>query len=339
MSAIRVIQFTDPHLFSDPAGSLRGVNTLETLERTLSDASGHLAIADAILVTGDLVQDDAGGYAHFRRLFARYGKPVLCIPGNHDFVPQMREALASRPFELDGPADIGAWRFVLLDSVVPLQAGGRISMEMLTKLDEDLGRARHRHAMVCLHHHPVADAEPLARQRRPRQCQRILVRHRQPSAGEGDCLGPRAPGLRRRAPWRAPVRDTLDLRAIPAALRPVRHRLEPPAYRLLHVEFQRRDRHWRAFPDCRRIRGMNLPRGDDEASALGLAGLVLFVSACGVAQARDETSVWSIKGERNTVYLAGSVHALPKDQAPFSPQLERHTPPLKSSSWKWTSTT
>ena len=35
MSAIRVIQFTDPHLFGDIAGTLRGVNTYETLERTL----------------------------------------------------------------------------------------------------------------------------------------------------------------------------------------------------------------------------------------------------------------------------------------------------------------
>ena len=37
MSAIRVIQFTDPHLFGDPAETLRGVNTFETLERTLAD--------------------------------------------------------------------------------------------------------------------------------------------------------------------------------------------------------------------------------------------------------------------------------------------------------------
>jgi Icc protein len=156
MSAIRVIQITDPHLFGDAAGTLRGVNTYESLERILSDASGHLGVADAILVTGDLVQDDAGGYEHFRRLFARYGKPVLCIPGNHDFVPQMRAALAGPPFELDGPADIGSWRIVLLDSVVAMQAGGHISPNMLTKLDEELGRARHRHALVCLHHHPVA---------------------------------------------------------------------------------------------------------------------------------------------------------------------------------------
>ena len=36
MSAIRVIQFTDPHLFGDINGTLRGVNTFETLERALA---------------------------------------------------------------------------------------------------------------------------------------------------------------------------------------------------------------------------------------------------------------------------------------------------------------
>src|SRR3954469_15281708 len=98
MSAIRVIQFTDPHLFGDAAGTLRGVNTRETLERAIADASGHLPLCEAILVTGDLVQDDATGYEQFRRIFARFGKPVLCIPGNHDFVPEMRAALSVRPF-------------------------------------------------------------------------------------------------------------------------------------------------------------------------------------------------------------------------------------------------
>jgi uncharacterized protein YbaP (TraB family) len=57
--------------------------------------------------------------------------------------------------------------------------------------------------------------------------------------------------------------------------------------------------------------------------SFGLAGLLLFQWACGLAQARGESAVWSVQGERNTVYLAGSVHALPKDHAEFSPQLER----------------
>jgi len=55
----------------------------------------------------------------------------------------------------------------------------------------------------------------------------------------------------------------------------------------------------------------------------GLASALLFASLQGVAFADGSASVWSVKGARNTVYFAGSVHALPKDHAEFSPQLER----------------
>jgi uncharacterized protein YbaP (TraB family) len=53
----------------------------------------------------------------------------------------------------------------------------------------------------------------------------------------------------------------------------------------------------------------------------GLAGALLFVFAAGTAHA-DGASVWSVKGKRNTVYLAGSVHALPEGHAELSRQLE-----------------
>jgi uncharacterized protein YbaP (TraB family) len=54
----------------------------------------------------------------------------------------------------------------------------------------------------------------------------------------------------------------------------------------------------------------------------GLAGALLFAFAGSAANA-DGASVWSMKGKRNTVYLAGSVHALPQNHAQLSPQLER----------------
>jgi len=56
--------------------------------------------------------------------------------------------------------------------------------------------------------------------------------------------------------------------------------------------------------------------------ARGLAGMLLLASLAAVARA-DGAAVWSIKGAHNTVYLAGSVHALPKDHAELPPQLER----------------
>lgn len=56
--------------------------------------------------------------------------------------------------------------------------------------------------------------------------------------------------------------------------------------------------------------------------ARGLAGLLLLATLGGLAHADARAAVWAVKGTRNTVYLAGSVHALPQGRAQLPPQLE-----------------
>jgi Icc protein len=158
MSVLRLMHFTDMHLFGSASESLRGVQTLPALKRVLACARMRDWPVDAMLVTGDIVQDDPGGYAHFRSLFCDFGVPVLCLPGNHDDPVAMRRALAEKPFVLGGFVDLGAWRIVLLDSCVPGSAGGKLSAGSLAELDRAVGGAGQRHVMVCLHHHPVAMA-------------------------------------------------------------------------------------------------------------------------------------------------------------------------------------
>jgi Icc protein len=155
-SPVTLVQLTDQHLFSDPAGELRGVPTLPALRATLAAAHEDIAACEAILATGDLVQDDPGGYAHFRREFAGLGKPILCVPGNHDDVPAMRTALSGEPFQLEGVFDRGNWRVLLLDSTIAGRTGGALSEASLQQLDRELTQAPDKHVLVCLHHHPVA---------------------------------------------------------------------------------------------------------------------------------------------------------------------------------------
>lgn len=54
----------------------------------------------------------------------------------------------------------------------------------------------------------------------------------------------------------------------------------------------------------------------------GLVGVLLLAILAGSAAARGTSSVWVMKGTKNTVYLAGSVHALPKNHSELPPQLE-----------------
>jgi Icc protein len=153
---VRILHFTDPHLYGGESESLRGVATLPALTAAVDHARLNTAWPpDALLVTGDLVQDDPAGYPHFRRVFGALGLPVLCLPGNHDEPAAMQRVLRGEPFVLGGTVDLGRWRIVLLDSCVPGAAGGALSGAALAGLEEALASAAQRHCLVCLHHHPV----------------------------------------------------------------------------------------------------------------------------------------------------------------------------------------
>ena len=68
---------------------------------------------------------------------------------------------------------------------------------------------------------------------------------------------------------------------------------------------------------------MTFPQFLRRGLARGLAGAVLLATLAIPAHARGASSVWVMKGAKNTVYLAGSVHALPREQSELPPQLER----------------
>jgi len=72
--------------------------TDSSLHAVLDDAFARVPDYSAVLVTGDLVQDDPSGYLRFRSIFGNLKKPVLCIPGNHDEPRRCRESSAARRF-------------------------------------------------------------------------------------------------------------------------------------------------------------------------------------------------------------------------------------------------
>jgi Icc protein len=152
---MQILHITDPHLYGSATGRLRGVETDSSLHAVLDDAFARVPEYRAVLVTGDLVQDDKSGYLRFRSVFGALTKPVLCVPGNHDEPEAMRRELAGAPFEICGAHEIGDWHFIMLDSYDPGHVGGRLTQAELARLDAALARSP-KHAMVCLHHHPIA---------------------------------------------------------------------------------------------------------------------------------------------------------------------------------------
>lgn len=152
---IRLLQFSDPHLFAHADGVMRGVATRAALQTVLRHARAHHWNSDALLLTGDLVNDDPGGYAAIRELFGNLGKPVWCTPGNHDDPHTMGRELGADPFYIGGFHDLGAWRVIVLDSCVPGRAHGHLRATELSRLDAALAGAGDRHVLIAMHHHPV----------------------------------------------------------------------------------------------------------------------------------------------------------------------------------------
>ena len=152
---MKILQITDPHLYGSATARLRGVETNSSLSAALDDAFARVPDYAALLVTGDLVQDDNTGYLRFRSFFGNLEKPVLCIPGNHDDPEAMRRELNQAPFRICGAHEFGAWNFVMLDSYDPGCVGGRLTQAELARLDAALSRSP-KNALVCLHHHPIA---------------------------------------------------------------------------------------------------------------------------------------------------------------------------------------
>lgn len=151
---MQILHITDPHLYGDADGRLRGVQTDSSLRRVLDDAFARMPDFAAVLVTGDIVQDDPSGYLRFRSIIGNLQKPVLCIPGNHDEPETMRRELAQAPFRICGTHMQGGWQFVMLDSYDPGNVGGRLTPQELERLDRTLANSS-APTMVCLHHHPI----------------------------------------------------------------------------------------------------------------------------------------------------------------------------------------
>ncbi len=152
---LRLLQFTDLHLRDGPRQRVRGVATHETFRRCLAHAAGKVQAADALLLTGDLVQDEAGGYRQLAALLAPSGIPVLCLPGNHDLPRDLAALLPAPPFDLAPVTRLGGWAILLLDTSVPGAAHGRLGPAALGALDTLLSAHAGAHVLLCLHHQPV----------------------------------------------------------------------------------------------------------------------------------------------------------------------------------------
>ena len=164
-----IAHLSDPHVGATDEAAPR-------TERVLAHLDALRRRPDAVLITGDLV--DHGTEAEYEQLRELLGeRDVLLCPGNHDRRGPYRKVLLGAPSE-DGPinsvADRGDVRFVLLDSTIPGEDGGRLDDDTLTFLTGTLaGTPPERRVVVAFHHPPLELSVPFIDEIRQREEDRL----------------------------------------------------------------------------------------------------------------------------------------------------------------------
>ncbi len=152
---IEILHITDCHLSADSSNELLGVNTLDSLDAVLAQASSDAVSPDLVMVTGDLAQDGSEeAYRCLQDRLSEYHCPKYWFAGNHDHRPSMAEAVGQGS-ELTKVVRVGKWQIILLDSLVPGSVHGRLQQSELDVLETALNERPDLHTLVSLHHHPV----------------------------------------------------------------------------------------------------------------------------------------------------------------------------------------
>lgn len=154
--SLKVLQFTDTHLFADPGATLGGVETDTSLRACLDLAQRRHWPPDLILWTGDLAHEaEPAAYERLRQLCAGLPCPSYAIAGNHDQPALLHAHWAGPGRYVGGVHTRNAWQFIMLDSTVAGCDGGALAAAELQRLEQALAARPQHYTVLCLHHHPV----------------------------------------------------------------------------------------------------------------------------------------------------------------------------------------
>lgn len=146
-------QISDTHVRADDGGVAAA-----QLKKAMSQAAHYRA--DAILLTGDLVNDELSAeYDALALAILDPPAPLYLMPGNHDERLRMRELLPGHGYlprsgNLSYVIDEFPVRIIVLDQIVPGETHGLLTEPLAQWLDRALAAAPHKPTIVALHHPP-----------------------------------------------------------------------------------------------------------------------------------------------------------------------------------------
>lgn len=154
---VRLIQFTDLHLYDNPGDTLLGVNTDWSFSAVVQLAKQERWPPDLVLVTGDMVHSGSiSGYQKLRNQLQAFNRPTFCLPGNHDIPENMHKVLNAANVSTKRHIRVGRWRIILLDSTIAGEEKGKLAPVELEFLRTCLETGGDDYFLISLHHPPYS---------------------------------------------------------------------------------------------------------------------------------------------------------------------------------------
>lgn len=165
-----VAHLSDTHLLAN--GALLGghVDTVAGLEACLATIEATEQRIDAVVVSGDLVdQGDPASYRLFERLVRpvaeRLEAALVVTGGNHDERGPLAEVLFGLPGHGDAPCDrsvtVNGLRLVTVDTALPGSHAGGLTDDQYRWLATQLAKPAPHGTLLVMHHGPIPYRSPI----------------------------------------------------------------------------------------------------------------------------------------------------------------------------------
>lgn len=162
---LKVIQFTDTHLFADKAQHLQGYCTYQNLSETIDYLLVSEELPHFVLLTGDISQDESSAsYQLAQAQFERLNIPVYWIHGNHDDETKVKPSFGTSPYlkQLKHLTTL-FWDFIAINTCRQGTDDGYLEESELAYFWQsvDIAKNNNKNIAVVMHHHPYPVATPL----------------------------------------------------------------------------------------------------------------------------------------------------------------------------------
>lgn len=161
MTATRILQLTDLHVFADPQHLLKGVPTFVLLQDVIAEIQRRGQHFDHVVITGDHTHDELPEtYRALRTVLEPWIDRLWQVPGNHDDRSNLRSVFANRiggagSERINFSFRAGQWLCLGLDTHVPGAVPGLIEADQITWIQAQLEAHQPNRVALFMHHPPV----------------------------------------------------------------------------------------------------------------------------------------------------------------------------------------